>query len=342
VTETEFAHARTVNLHISGAIVKLHASRWFVVCILLLSVPSLVAAQAYKGKAKVKGTVMNAEGQPLKDAMVSATFGDTGQGPNAVKVKGSGEFEVKDLAPGSWTFTAVGGALGYGADSATVDVLAKDTPEFQLTLVPLQTMLDDATAKFEAGNFDEARDIYLKMLLALPDNPALHQPIALAYQAGGNHTEAMKHFDVVLESFATATPDAQATPAAMTEVRLQAIRSLALMGDYPRMHSYIGGIGDDNMTPSAVSALLEIAANGLMLEKKDYAQAVTLLDVVVAKAPTSPKGYYYRGMAYMQLEKDAEATADLKKFVDMSQVETAEVTQAKEVLQKLAAVSSQQ
>lgn len=326
---------------------KRHTSRWFVIIILLLAVPATAGAQAYKGKAKVKGTVTNAAGEGLKDVMVTAVWGDSGEGPKAVKVKGNGEFEVKNLMPGTWTFTANGGALGYGAEMAEVEVLAKDTPMFAMTLTPLQDMLTEGTNMFEAGNYSGAREIYMKMLVALPDNAALHQPIALAYQAEGNHAEALTHFDAVLAGLAAAaaaaTPEAPAPPAAaVTEVRLQAVRSLALAGDYDRMHSSIAEIGEANLTPGAISALLEICANGLMIEMKNYDQAVSVLDVIIQHAPTSPKGYYYRGMSYMRLEKDAEATTDLQKFVDMSQVETPEVTQAKEVLARLANVTSSQ
>ncbi len=325
---------------------KRHTSRWFVIILLLcLAVPATAGAQAYKGKAKAKGTVKNPEGQALKDVMVTALFGDMTEGPKAVKVKGNGEFEVKNLVPGVWTFTANGGALGYGAESAEVEVLAKDTPLFEITLLPLQAMLEQATAHFEAERYSAARAVYKNMLTALPDNLVLHQPIALTYQAEGNHAEALPHFDVLLAALTeTSTDPAVAAPAptAVTEVRLQAIRSLALSGNYEGMHTAVAAIGGDNLTSSAISALLELCANGLMGEMKNYGDAVTLLDLLIQSAPASSMAYYYRGMAHVQLEKDAEATADLQKFVDMSRVESPQVQQAKDVIAKLSNVTSSQ
>jgi hypothetical protein len=47
-------------------------------------------------------------------------------------------------------------------------------------------------------------------------------------------------------------------------------------------------------------------------------------------------------MAYVQVEQDDAAVADLEKFVDMSVIENAQVVQAKEVLEGLAQAAGAQ
>lgn len=290
------------------------------------------AAQDYKGKGKIKGKVVNADGQGLKDSMVTAVYNPTGTGPKAVKVKGNGEFEVKDLMPGTWTFTAAAGHLGYGAEIVEAEVLERDTPEITIVVQPAQALLQEGNAALQAKNYPAARAAFQKLLIALPDNVALNQPLALAYQGEGNHEQALEHLDVVLKAMEGA---AAANPAAITEMKLQAVDSAAKIPDYDRMHGYIDSLTDAEFNDSTALALVGVAGNTLSNNQKNYDETVKVLDIVLNKVPSSALAYYYRGMAHVQLKNDDQAKADLEKCIELSPTETAQVRQAKSVLEQM-------
>jgi len=65
----------------------------------------------------------------------------------------------------------------------------------------------------------------------------------------------------------------------------------------------------------------------LFLNKKNAKEAVTYLSKAIAINPKASDGYYYRGLAEAQLQKNAEARADFEQVValggDPSQVKDA-------------------
>ena len=320
------------------------------VLLVLLTVPAVATAQSYKGKARVKGVVANSEGVGIKDAMVTAVWAESGEGPNAVKANGKGEFELKDLQPGMWSVTAAAGPLGWGADMAEVDVLARDTPEIALTLRPLQELASGAEQKSAAKMYAEARDLYLRMSTALPDMVVLHQPIAVLYAAEGLHPDAVTHYEILLEGLqaqaaAAAAGDASAgavPPGAVDEIRLMAASSLASMANYDQMNTHLAAIEDGSYNAKTIESVVAIANNILMIEQEQFEQAVMVLDRAANKAPNSPVPYYYRGLAKVKLEALDEAKADLEKFVGMSPASSPLVARAKDTLESLTPAAAPQ
>ncbi len=304
-----------------------------VALVVLLSVPSMAVAQEHKGRGKIKGQVTNVAGVALGDSMVTAIYNETGTGPEAVKVKGNGEFEVKDLKPGMWTFTAAAGHMGYGAEIVEAEVLARDTPEITIVVRPAQDLIQQGTVALRARRYAEAREAFDQVLIALPVQAVLlNHPIAQAYEGEGNFPKALEHLDIALEAIqASATPD----PAALTALKLQGVDNAAQIPDYARMHAYLSDFSDTEFTPDTAAAIVGITGNTLSNDQKNYEETIKVLDIVLDKAPSNALGYYYRGMAYVQLENDEMAKADLEKCVELSPTENAQVRQAKSVLEQL-------
>jgi regulator of sirC expression with transglutaminase-like and TPR domain len=55
----------------------------------------------------------------------------------------------------------------------------------------------------------------------------------------------------------------------------------------------------------------------------------------VTRFPAHADGYYYRGVANLQLQKNAEAKADLEKFVGLASPDAPELAMAKKILEQL-------
>jgi len=307
---------------------------------------AMVGAQEYKGRAKVKGKVKNAQGENIKDPMVKAVFLETGTGPETKKGKGNGNFEIKDLKPGMWKLTIVAPTsppAGYGGVFVEVEVMQNGMRDLQVTLPGLQEQLNEGQAQLRAKNYAAARPALLGLLAALPANVALNQLIATAYQEDGMHEEALMHIDAFLDGVAAeaASGAALPNPRNETNVRVQGFDSAAQVGDYERMNAYLNAIGPRMFGRPVVTAVIGVAVNTL-LPAENFDEAIALLSVAIAKSPDSAVPYFRRGMAYVKLEQDDAAVADLEKFVDMSVIENAEVVQAKEVLEGLAAAAGAQ
>ena len=311
---------------------KRYALRWFVVLLVALTVPVAASGQDWKGRVDIDGKATNAEGVGLPDTVVTAIFLETGTGPEVDPADNDGEFDLDDLKPGMWRITIAAGHLGYGAEILEIEVTERDNEDIEVVLEPLQTMLDRANAAYAANSFTASREDYLKILVALPDNVNLHQPIALAYQGDEMHSEALDHFDALLAGWEGGAPPP--TPGAPADTRLQAMLSAGAAGEYERMHGYIDGLGGA-LPADAETAFIDLSSNTLA-SAEHHEEAVKVLDKAVARWPSSALPYYYRGMSHVQLENDDQALDDLTKFVELSPSGDRRVQQANDVLTKLA------
>ena len=305
----------------------------------------MVGAQEYKGRAKVKGKVKNAQGENIKDPMVKAVFLETGTGPETKKGKGNGNFEVKDLKPGMWKLTIVAPTTppGYGGVFVEVEVMQNGMRDLQVTLPSLQEQLAEGRAQLQAKNYADARSSLLGLLAAIPAQVALNQLIALAYQGEGMHEEALMHIDAFLDGVAAEAASGAALPNPRNEMqaRLNGVDSAAELGDYERMRAYLDAISPRLFTRPVVTTVVAVVVNTL-LPAENFDEAIALLSVAIEKSPDSAAPYFRGGMAFYELEQDDAAVADLEKFVDMSVIENAEVVLAKEALENLSQAAGAQ
>ena len=321
-------------------------TRWVVVLLMTVASSVMVGAQEYKGRAKVKGKVKNAQGENIKDPLVKAVFLETGTGPETKKGKGNGNFEIKDLKPGMWKLTIVAPTsppAGYGGVFVEVEVMQNGMRDLQVTLPALQEQLNEGQTQLQAKNFSAARPALLGLLAAIPTQVSLNQLIALTYQGEGMHEEALTHIDAYLDAVTAEAASGAALPNPRNEMqaRLNGVDSAAEIGDYERVHRYLNAISPRLFGRPVVTTVVAVVVNTLM-PAENFDEAIALLSVAIEKAPDSAAPYFRRGMAYVQVEQDDAAVADLEKFVDMSVIENAQVVQAKEVLEGLAQAAGAQ
>jgi cytochrome c-type biogenesis protein CcmH/NrfG len=72
-----------------------------------------------------------------------------------------------------------------------------------------------------------------------------------------------------------------------------------------------------------------------LINKNRTADAIQILDRVIAHFPTAPDAYYYRGFARLKDNKNAEARGDLEKFLELAPPTSPQVAQAKDLLAKI-------
>ncbi len=278
------------------------------------------AAQAqaeakWKGKASLSGKVVDEAGKGVPDAKVTLVLAENNSG-FFVQTKKNGEFEAKNIKAGEWRLQTE--APNCVVVRQTVQVSDGKNPSLSIPVKRDNSpeLLTKADAAFKAGQLDEARTEYLKVLEAHPELTAINRAIAFTYGKEKNNAQALKYLDLSLAG----NPD--------DAVLLQLAAATAIeLNDPTRAMTYIARI--DDSTISDPELLVNTAIS--MLNRHRSAEAITVLDRVVVRFPEAPDPYFYRGYAKMQASKNAEAKPDLEKYLEMAP-EGAQAAQAKQMI----------
>ena len=272
----------------------------------------------WRGNAEVAGKVTDEAGKGVPDAKVTFVFVKSSNGFFATTKK-SGEFSAKDIKPGEWRVQIE--ATDFITVRQTLTVGEKKTPlSVQLKRDNSPELLTKADALFKEGNNAGARAEYMKVLEAHPDLAGINRAIAYTYGKEGNHPEALKYLDLALAGNPNDTVLLQLAAASATQ-----------LNDFPRAMAYLARIDEASLDNPSV--LADAAVN--LINKRRTADGITLLDRVIARFPDAPDPYFYRGFAKAQASKNAEAKADLEKYLTLAPADSPQAAKAREIIAAL-------
>ena len=257
---------------------------------------------AWRGKAQIAGKVTDDAGKPLENVKVAFVFVPSSSGFFATTKK-NGEFSAKDIKAGEWRIVAESPNFITLRQPLTVSD-GKGVPiSLQLKRDNSPELIAKAEALYEAGQNAEARAEYLTVFAAHPELTAINRAIAFTYGREGNHPEALKYLDLALASNADDSM-----------LLLLAAASATQVSDYPRAMGYLGKVDVAAMTEP--SLLSDAAAN--LINKGRAADAIVVLDKVIAQFPSDPDPYFYRGFAKAQASKGTDGKADLERYLSLA------------------------
>ena len=315
-----------------------HVLRFIVAVALVAGAPLAVAAQDWKGKAQIKGTVVDEQGKAIKDAVIRAVMAGANDGPKEQKSNGKGEFTVKDLKAGAWSLEVV--APKFAGRRLKVDLTEPmATVSVKLTNIEaFQGAIDSGNSLFKEGKTPEARAEFMKVLEASPELSDVHRLIAYTYGRENKFPDAMKHIDLWLDAEKnggniTAPPNVSIAQLRNDMLMLGADAALKA-NDYTKMNAYLGDVDDAALGEPA--PLLNVAIGLINKDKSDEAAAI--LNRAQKSYPNSPLPFFYRGILNLRMKNNDAAKPELQKFVQMagSNPEFAnQVKQAQDYLAKL-------
>ncbi len=293
----------------------------------LLAVSSIAGAQDWRGgKARVEGTVKNDKGEPIEGCKVMMRWGRSTHGGPDLTTDAKGQFAIFGLAGGPWDvdFEANGYAtkkisvsLQEGGRNPAIVVQLDPAPKAAAPAPAAQPQImvggkkisketadaiDQGNAAMSAKNWSSARESYLKALPDLPDNGPLLQRIAAAYLAEGNAKDALTYARQAAEK----NPSDASAWWMLAELELQ-------QGNLEAGQAALDKVPADKITDPQPYVNIGI----LLINKKKPAEAESAFDRVIAIKPDGWEGYYYRGLCRLQLKKNADAKADLKKAKEL-------------------------
>ena len=296
--------------------------RWALLFICLFAVASPALAQ--RGNARIYGKVVDEAEKPLQDVQVQAVQAGQSQVFTA-KTNNKGEFQIRNLAIGSWKvdfategLTPFTANLDVTEDMSGITVkLVKEAPD---PTIEINAQLQKAAELAQGGKVPEARKIYEDVLAKYPTVHQMHHMIARTYAFEGNADKALEHLRIVDEKEPN-NPEVQMLMGDLLMEKGQRDEALKLLNAVD-----LSKVQDPASFANASISLI----NGGQAD-----QAIALLDKVIEKFPKNADLYYYRGRAYITAKKYPEAQAEFEKFIVMPNANPKQIEDAKNLLEQL-------
>jgi tetratricopeptide (TPR) repeat protein len=297
-----------------------------VAAVLALAAPGF--AQDWKGLGRMEGRVLDPDGKPLPDVTVKLNLPSRGGG-TTIKTDKKGHWAIGGIASGAWQIDLE--APGYAVKKVSITL-----PSEAARLAPIEVKLDKAApagpppevrqalekgdAAFKEGRFAEARAEYEKLLALRPElADTLNRQIAFTYSREGNYAKEVEYLEKVV----------QADPADAS-LKLLAAQEALRGGMLDKGLEMLKGVDDSSIKDPEV--FYNVAA--LLLNAQKPEEAIRYLNKAVTVDPAYVDGYFQRGLAYLGLQKTAEAKADFQKVIELAPA-GAQVETAKKALQQL-------
>ena len=314
----------------------------------LISTGTLIASEDWRGNNRLAGTVVDkATGKPVAGAKLKLRVQKGSQGGPDITGDNNGRWAVLGLASGGWNIDVE--APGYelrqigpvqvteGARVAPIRVEldaqaapqpqpAAAEPAHEEVKIGGVSVTPEVAAAVESGNklmndgkFKEAVTEYEKAYPVLSSNIGLKFALARAYYGAGERKKAI----VLLDEAYKADPANGQTGILLANMLIedgQAERGKAIIEKLPA-----GAITDPNTLNN-----IGIAA----MNKKQPAAAVEYFNKAIAMDEKRYEGYYYRGLAYIQMGKAKQAKPDLEKVIAIAP-DSPEAKDAREYLKSI-------
>ncbi len=186
------------------------------VVLAVLAWPSVAAAQM---SARVRGVIMNVDGEPVEGATVTFTFQGGVNREQAATTNAEGEYMQMGLQSGPYRIVAAKDGVGERTEEITLRVGQQEELDIQLVPVGMRAisdLTDEERAEYEraeallvtleaavdaaaAGNYDVAIANFEEGLSANPDCFQCYHGIGMAYLAQEEYGDAEAAFNSSLE-----------------------------------------------------------------------------------------------------------------------------------------------
>ena len=290
-----------------------------IVILLLVGFAAEVAAQDWSGSGRVKGTVTDADGQPIAGAKVFyRMLEDRDAGPPPFTTNKKGSFSFLGLKGGTWIVRVEADGFRPWTCPAPVEVYStgvSDTVDAQLERIPAEELA--AIARYQAnenlkagdelvdkGDFAGGRAEYQKALETVQeaDKAVVLAAIGATYVNEGNIDDARTSFEQAL----TYNPDHIESLKGMCNI-------VAYQGDMALADELYARIPADE--PIHPNVLITMAMGHF--NQGDTETAKALLDRAIRDFPDNALSHYYRGLTELSLGDNDAALADLKRSLEL-------------------------
>jgi tetratricopeptide (TPR) repeat protein len=304
---------------------------------------SAFASEDWRGNNRLQGTVVDkSTGKPVAGAKVKLRKGASG--PDTT-TDASGKWAVLGLAAGAWNIDIE--AQGYETKQGSVGLgEGQRVPPMKIEIDPMAApvaatpeaapveegkiggvaVTPEIAASVEAGNklvseqkYKEAVAEYEKAYPSLSSNIGLKLALARAYYGSGELKKAI----VLMEEAYKADPQPQ-TGVLLANMYVED-------GQADKAKEIVEKLPAGSITDPMIFVNMGIAA----MNKKQPSIGVGYFGKAIELDPKRYEGYYYRGLAYLQMNKAKDAKPDLQKVLELAPADSQDLKDAKEYLKSI-------
>ena len=286
----------------------------------LLAGAAAVPAQDWKGKARLDGKVVNEKGEPVAKAQLAFKLKGGKDGPTT-ETDSKGHFAYYGFANGDWDLDI--SAPGYVTFKTVVHLseLTRIPPmEIKLAAMPaapppgpaagapkdtraeIVPMIERGNALLEQKDYAGARGEYEKALAVVPDNPIILRAIARTWYGEKNLDQAIGALKKAVEK----DPNDNDSILLLANLQLE-------KGNVEEGKALLDRVPAESVKDPRVY----LNAGIVLLNRKNPTGAWEQFDKAAKLKPEDADAYFYRGLAALQLKKNAEAKADLEKYLQL-------------------------
>ncbi len=274
---------------------------------IILVASAFLAAQDYKGKARVNGLVTDEQGKPIEGVRVKLFSLKAGEG-----------FELKTDKEGKWVAAWVRGGdwnvdfekIGFEPKKISVNlnenkknpdiVLAIKKVEGLIVTDEIRDLLTKGNELFDQKKYDEALVIYQDMVAKFPDVYPIHRSIGNVYFAQEKYDLAEQSYLKVLEKD---PKNVQST--------IMVGNCYQNRGDSAKALEWYGKIDFEKIDDAVV--LYNLGTN--YYNNSKFEEALKCYQKAVEKQKDFTDGLYQLGLTCLNLQKNAEAIAAFESYL---------------------------
>jgi Flp pilus assembly protein TadD len=312
-----------------------------VVALFTLSLLAVPLSGQLRGTGRLQGTVVDkATGKPLSGAIVTVSSGTVSK-PVVIRTNGKGQWSTLGLTGGNWSIDIE--ADGYQTKKMIVEVteianLPSIRSELEAEVVVANIPADVAESVIEAQD----------LLLVVEGDPVEGGAAGATVTAENVKENSRKAAALLEAALPQIAPGNEERKRMRNEIQQLLAQAQHGAGDIAKAIETLRTLVASDQSNHANALLLvnlymeagEVAEAKRLMEKlpegavsdpvvflnvgisflngESFEDAVVYFNKAIALDAKQPAGYYYRGMAQMQLQKKAEAKADFEKVIALA------------------------
>jgi len=294
-------------------------------------------AQAGRGKARLGGTVINEDRNPVASAKVVLTYMKNQSIQRETKTSKKGDWAFIGLGSGFWRITVT--AEGYQPLIKNVEVSQIElNPKEILVMKKLEKVdpsaikdeaslafIDRANQLFSEKNYDEALTILQQLLEKNPNTYQIHILIGDCYREKGD-------FDKAIESYERGIEEARKDEKMGKEIIAKALAGIGdcyfRRGDFETAQSFF----KQSIDTYPENETLAYNVGEIYFSSQKLDEAIQYFTIATQIKPDWPAPYYKLGLVslnkadyqkardnfqkFLELEPDSELSAQVKNILD--------------------------
>ncbi len=294
-------------------VIKIRSIYPLIVLVILLSLlPTLLWAQAGRGKGRVRGTVKDEEGNPIVGAKIVA---DTDRYELKFEAESdqNGRWAIMGMGVAQWRFTA--SKEGYIPAMLNLNVsTVRSNPPLDFVLKKATTaeilggkeetrqLILQAEQNFNSGKYNEALQAYQQVLAENPSIYQLHVNVGSCYLELGEYDKAIAEYEAFLEQ----EPDYSPVLSKLGETYVR-------KGDFDQAVGYFQKVIEHS--PDEHTTYYNIAE--IYFDSGDVDKAIEYYQKALEVKPDWGKGHLKLGYAYLNKGDNEQAVLHFEKFLEL-------------------------